>query len=565
MLIHYLPKLLADRGSSIDGFECSGLVAGAVFVDVPSRKMPPKDLSFSVYADVDLEGSEDFVERRHCDFETALEYSKVGKFQWLLLTISGVVYATCAISSTALSFVLPSAGCDFALTSADKGKLTAISLVGMLLGCGVWGSIADSQGRKVAVMLSLLMDFFAAALSSAAQNFDVFLVCRFFNGFGIIGATSIVFPYLGEFLSNGDRDRYLGRLEVFWNFGIIILPGVAWCLLSKNMVDLYAPSVTLSPWRIFVLVCSLPSLISYVLIYYLPETPKYLMDHGKYEKAKMVFQKMYAFNTGRPMETYPVRRLEGEAIHQTTCKMRKKPAGYSLWRSVGNVAERVRALASQQYLKYLAITCFADFGLMASYYTLVLWFPEIFERFNLYETRHPDKTAGICAVSQIRPTRPSRPGQCNFTIGNTVFLETLVIALSCLPTSASLSCFMHKFGKKFVLVFGLILSGLSALALDLVQNSTQTLLVSSVFESLTSVLEAVLLCVVVDLFPTNLRALALSLTVTCGRLGAIFGNVTFGLLLDLNCVVPIYLFGIFLIGSGVLCLAIPRSDGYAPM
>lgn len=41
----------------------------------------------------------------------------------------------------------------------------------------------------------------------------------------IIGATSIIFSYLGEFVSISNRDITLCRLEVFWNIGIILLPG----------------------------------------------------------------------------------------------------------------------------------------------------------------------------------------------------------------------------------------------------------------------------------------------------------------------------------------------------
>lgn len=56
----------------------------------------------------------------------------IGKFQYLLLGVSGAIYATCAVSSTTLSFVLPSAECDFNLTSADKGRLSAVPLFGKI-------------------------------------------------------------------------------------------------------------------------------------------------------------------------------------------------------------------------------------------------------------------------------------------------------------------------------------------------------------------------------------------------------------------------------------------------
>lgn len=35
----------------------------------------------------------------------------------------------------------------------------------------------------------------------------------------------MVFAYLGEFIDPHRRDRYLSRLELFWTFGLISLPG----------------------------------------------------------------------------------------------------------------------------------------------------------------------------------------------------------------------------------------------------------------------------------------------------------------------------------------------------
>nr|XP_023030292.1 synaptic vesicle glycoprotein 2B-like [Leptinotarsa decemlineata] len=389
------------------------------------------------------------------DFETAVHFAKNGRFQKLLLAVCGTVYATCAISTTTLSFVLPSAECDFNLSSMDKGKLSATPLIGMVLGCAVWGAIADSRGRKLALILSLLVDFSAAITSSLAMSFHLFLICRFFNGFGIIGATNIIFSYLGEFLSVKNRDAMLGKLEIFWNFGIVILPDLK--------------------------------------IFYL------------------------------------------------------------------------KVLFSQPYLRYLAITSFADFGLMMSYYTLIMWFPEIFSRFYEFEVQHPNLTAGIVEVFQNNATRNNiffsfLP--CDPSIDFRVFLDTFIIGLSCIPTSVSLSYFMKKVGKISVLVFCLMTSGLATLSLIWVRSTWQTLVLSCFFEALTSILESVLFCVVVDLFPTNLRAIALAITAMSGRLGAILGNIIFGILIDINCLIPIYLFGLLLFASGLLCLAIPRTENY---
>ncbi|KAF9808231.1 hypothetical protein SFRURICE_003008, partial [Spodoptera frugiperda] len=151
-------------------------------------------------------------------------YVGYGCFQWLLLMSCGAIYAVCALSTTTLSFVLPAAEYDFHLSSSDKGRLTATPLIGMCVGSYFWGNLADARGRKKAIIGALLLDALAAFLSSVVQSFPAFLACRFFSGFGIIGATGLVFPYFGDFLSLRHRDVMLCRLEVFWTFGTILLP-----------------------------------------------------------------------------------------------------------------------------------------------------------------------------------------------------------------------------------------------------------------------------------------------------------------------------------------------------
>ncbi|XP_074041069.1 synaptic vesicle glycoprotein 2B isoform X2 [Leptinotarsa decemlineata] len=499
------------------------------------------------------------------DFETAVHFAKNGRFQKLLLAVCGTVYATCAISTTTLSFVLPSAECDFNLSSMDKGKLSATPLIGMVLGCAVWGAIADSRGRKLALILSLLVDFSAAITSSLAMSFHLFLICRFFNGFGIIGATNIIFSYLGEFLSVKNRDAMLGKLEIFWNFGIVVLPAFAWSLLSVPVHKSFCYQANFSPWRIFVLICGIPSLLSAAMLWFLPETPKYLMSKEKFEEARQVFQKMYVWNTRNPSCIYPVLTLEGELENNNVVKTKRCTLVRKIKNKCSAVLNSLKVLFSQPYLRYLAITSFADFGLMMSYYTLIMWFPEIFSRFYEFEVQHPNLTAGIVEVFQNNATRNNiffsfLP--CDPSIDFRVFLDTFIIGLSCIPTSVSLSYFMKKVGKISVLVFCLMTSGLATLSLIWVRSTWQTLVLSCFFEALTSILESVLFCVVVDLFPTNLRAIALAITAMSGRLGAILGNIIFGILIDINCLIPIYLFGLLLFASGLLCLAIPRTENY---
>lgn len=64
------------------------------------------------------------------DYENALINAGFGKFHIYLLIICGMIYMNTAIGITIISFVLPSATCDFKMSSSDKGLLTAAPMLG---------------------------------------------------------------------------------------------------------------------------------------------------------------------------------------------------------------------------------------------------------------------------------------------------------------------------------------------------------------------------------------------------------------------------------------------------
>jgi hypothetical protein len=75
----------------------------------------------------------DFLDDTGADYDNALLSTGFGKFHFLLLTVCGLIYLNTAVGVTILSFVLPSATCDFELTSQKKGWLTAAPMLGTVI------------------------------------------------------------------------------------------------------------------------------------------------------------------------------------------------------------------------------------------------------------------------------------------------------------------------------------------------------------------------------------------------------------------------------------------------
>lgn len=88
----------------------------------------------------------------------------------------------------------------------------------------------------------------------------------------------------------------------------------------------------------------------------------------------------------------------------------------------------------------------------SSYYTLMVWFPELFNRYEDFESKFPNQTASVCDVSGIVVTEEeTNPFNCGETIDSKVYTHTLIVGLACIPTSLWLPLCVHKLGAKFFL------------------------------------------------------------------------------------------------------------------
>uniref|UniRef100_A0A182PU98 Major facilitator superfamily (MFS) profile domain-containing protein n=1 Tax=Anopheles epiroticus TaxID=199890 RepID=A0A182PU98_9DIPT len=491
------------------------------------------------------------------DYEQALTLTGFGWFHYRLLALCGLIYANTAIGITVMSFVLPSATCDFRMTSEDKGWLTAAPMLGMVVGSYFWGCLADTKGRRIVLIAALLLDGTVGLISTAAQIFPIFMFLRFINGFAITGAMGICFPYLGEFQPTAYREKILCWMELFWTLGIVVLPCIAWIIIPLPLKFGTADGgIVFGSWNLFVALCSIPSLLLGLWLLYFPESPKFLIECGEPALALEILKDIYHTNTGRDRNECPIGRLKESDRSNTIMETHNRsirtfnihdPKHMKIL--LPEIWEQTKALCSAEFRRNTALACVIQFGITTSYYTLMIWFPELFGRFEEYEKRYPNATVSVCDVSSIVLDNVNDTlvdDFCGTEIDTKVYWHTLLLGIACIPTSLWLPLCVHRLGAKFFLIFSLLVAGLVTVGLAYVGNSTQNLILSCIFEALTSMGISTVYCVMVDLFPTNLRVMAAAFSLTFGRCGALLGNLMFGFLVDLNCLVPIVLFSIML-------------------
>ncbi|XP_036215362.1 synaptic vesicle glycoprotein 2C [Bactrocera oleae] len=492
-------------------------------------------------------------------FEQAIELCGYGKFHYILLAICGLVSTSEEMDVISMSFILPSAECDLDLNTSSKGWLNSIIFIGMMVGAYFWGSIADAVGRKKVLIVISFMNGFCIVASSFSQTYEWFMLFRFLNGAALGGSGPVIWSYFAEFQPKSKRGSMLSFMAAFWTFGNLFVAGLAWLIIPSS-IGFKTDLITYNSWRIFLMVCALPSFVVAFLLFYLPESPKFLLTKGKQEKAMAIFRGIFVTNTRRPAEQYPVAELDID--EKLLAEIKENQAGvkgkYS--KMMSSMAEHSKQLFTSPILKFTLVSIIINFTFHIGYYGLMMWFPELFNRFEEYSRDHPGERAGVCTVTAyVVGQGEKETGTCSAHIPQSVFQESLISLASALPANLIAILGMDLLGRKFFLIFGTMTAGVCSAAMYFVFNSTQNLIVTAIFSGAISAANAALDCLITEVFPTHLRATGVAISMVAARMGGIIGNIVIATLLDQYCPAPTFIVAILLIGGGLMCLMLPNT------
>uniref|UniRef100_A0A1B6IMQ6 Major facilitator superfamily (MFS) profile domain-containing protein n=1 Tax=Homalodisca liturata TaxID=320908 RepID=A0A1B6IMQ6_9HEMI len=501
----------------------------------------------------------EFYTTGRADFERAIEQTGYGKFHYFLLTVCGFVSTSEEMDVISMSFILPSSQCDLDLNTHTKGWLNSIIFVGMMAGAYVWGSVADSLGRRKVLIVISFMNAVCIVASSFSQSYVLFMIFRFLNGAALGGSGPVIWSYFAEFQPKLKRGSMLSSMAAFWTLGNLFVACLAWLVIPSN-IGYTSPGFVYNSWRVFLVICSLPSFIVAILLYFLPESPKFLLAHGQEAEAMAVFRRIYAINTNKDPEDYPVKQLiqMDEIYSDRSIEPSKHPSALKVM--IREIGENTKALFVAPILRFTLISISINLTFHIGYYGLLMWFPELFNRFDEFTREKGSISASVCQVTDFVVNKGSESGgPCNDKIPSFVFLESLITVSAAIPGNVIAVVFMDKLGRKFFLVFSTVFSGICSTAMFFVRSKEQNLLVSAIFSGVISCGNAALDCLITEIFPTNLRATGVAVSMVAARLGGVVGNVVIASLLDMYCPAPTFIVAALLIGGGLLCLLLPNT------
>jgi MFS family permease len=190
------------------------------------------------------------------------------------------------------------------MTSTEIGLIASIYLIGEMVGALVFGRMSDRLGRRKLLITTLLLYLLGTGAAAFVTGHHTgwlvfFYATRFVAGMGIGGQYAAINSAIDEMMPA----KYRGRVDI-WINGTYWAGAILGSFASLVFLNAFAPDVG---WRLAFLMGPLLALIVLVVGRTLPESPRWLMTHGRVEEAETEIAKIEdaARKAGQTLEEVP--------------------------------------------------------------------------------------------------------------------------------------------------------------------------------------------------------------------------------------------------------------------
>lgn len=219
----------------------------------------------------------------------------------VVATLGGLLfgYDTAVISGAEKSvqaFLIESQG----LSTLVHGLTISSALIGCIIGGAISGIFASKYGRKKSLIIAAVF-FFLSALGSGYPEFlffekgvptmgllYMFNFYRILGGVGVGMASAIVPMYIGEIAPAEIRGRLVSFNQFAIIFGMLVVYFVNWGIANGQTIEW----INTIGWRWMFLSEAIPAGLFGILLFFVPETPRYLTLKGKDQEALGILAKV---------------------------------------------------------------------------------------------------------------------------------------------------------------------------------------------------------------------------------------------------------------------------------
>jgi MFS transporter, SP family, arabinose:H+ symporter len=189
---------------------------------------------------------------------------------------------------------------QFELNVLQQGWYVGCALIGSIIGVGVAGVLSDKWGRKKVMLLAASLFTVSALGCAVSQGIVELIVYRIIGGAGI-GMVSIISPM---YISEVALSRYRGSLVSLYQLAITV--GFLGAYLVNFQLLSWAGTIPddshawviwifkAEVWRAMLGMEFVPAVLFFVAIFFIPESPRWLLVNARESQARVVFSRIYA-------------------------------------------------------------------------------------------------------------------------------------------------------------------------------------------------------------------------------------------------------------------------------
>lgn len=186
---------------------------------------------------------------------------------------------------------------QFGLNDMNLGWYVGCALIGSIMGVAAAGSLSDGIGRKKTMLISAALFSISAIGCAVCGSFNALVAYRIIGGVGI-GIVSIVSPvYISEIAPAEHRGMLVSLYQLAITAGFLLAYMANWAIDAG--VDPLAADASLwermfnsESWRGMLGSETIPALLFFAVIFFIPESPRWLLTRGRNEKAVSILTRI---------------------------------------------------------------------------------------------------------------------------------------------------------------------------------------------------------------------------------------------------------------------------------
>lgn len=207
---------------------------------------------------------------------------------------------------------------QFSLSASGEGWYVGCALIGSIIGVLCAGSLSDYIGRKITMLISAAFFSISAIGCAVCGSFDALVAFRIIGGVGI-GIVSIVSPiYISEVSPAKIRGTLVSLYQLAVTAGFLLAYLANWAIdagidpSAAADAGLWSRMFNAEAWRGMLGSETLPALLFLFIIFFIPESPKWLIIKGKSSEATAVLSRILGSEDEINAEVEATRSSSGE-------------------------------------------------------------------------------------------------------------------------------------------------------------------------------------------------------------------------------------------------------------